>query len=109
MAVCDLYGGRMERAKEVFGNHLFTTKNYKDILARKDIDAVIVSTSDHWHDHITIAALESGKSVYCEKPMVHKIEEGKAVIAAEKKSGKVLPRSHRARGWYGGFLFGLFN
>ena len=90
VAVCDLYTGRLESSKEVFGDHLFCTKNYKEILERKDIDAVIVATSDHWHDHITIAALEMGKHVYCEKPMVHKIEEGKAMIEAQKKSGKVL-------------------
>ena len=90
IAVCDLYNGRLESSKEVFGNHLFTTKNYKEILDRDDIDAVIVSTTDHWHDHICIEAMQKGKHVYCEKPMVHKIEEGKAMIDMQKKTGKVL-------------------
>lgn len=90
VAVCDLYQGRLDRAKEKWGKDLFVTRNYKEIMERKDIDAVLVCTSDHWHDHISIAALNAGKHVYCEKPMVHHVEEGLAVIAAQKASGKVL-------------------
>ena len=90
VAVADLYKGRLDRAKEKWGNDLFVTRNYKEILARKDIDAVLVCTCDHWHDHITIDALKAGKHVYCEKPMVHQVEEGLAVIAAQEASGKVL-------------------
>ncbi len=90
VAVADLYQGRLDRAKEKWGKDLFLTRDYKQILARKDIDAILVCTCDHWHDHITIDALNAGKHVYCEKPMVHHVDEGLAVVAAQKASGKVL-------------------
>jgi predicted dehydrogenase len=88
--ICDLYTGRLENAKEKFGNELYTTRNYKDLLDRKDIDAVIIATTDCWHARIALDALAKGKHVYLEKPMVYKIDEGYDVIKASQKSGKVL-------------------
>ncbi len=88
--ICDLYTGRLENAREEFGKELYTTINYKDLLDKKDIDAVLICTTDVWHARITIDALAKGKHVYCEKPMVYKISEGVPVIEAVKKSGKVL-------------------
>ena len=87
--ICDLYTGRLENAKELHGNNLFTTRNYKELLD-KDIDAVIIASTDCWHANITKDALAKGKAVYCEKPMVFKISEGPEVIEAQRKSGKVL-------------------
>lgn len=88
--ICDFYTGRLQNAKELYGNDLFTTRDYKELLAKKDIDAVIIATTDCWHAQVTKDALASGKAVYCEKPMVYKISQGPEVIAAQKKTGKVL-------------------
>ncbi len=90
VAACDLYSGRLIRAQELYGKEVKVTKDYREILQMEEVDAVCISTTDHWHDHITIAALKAGKAVYCEKPMVHQLEEGLAVVDAEKKYGLPL-------------------
>ena len=89
VAAADLYTGRLERAKATYKD-IATTRDYREILSRKDIDAVLIVTPDHWHDKITIDALKAGKNVYCEKPMVQKISKGKPVIDAWKASGKTM-------------------
>ena len=89
VAAADLYTGRLERARATYKD-IATTRDYREILSRKDIDAVLIVTPDHWHDKITIDALKAGKNVYCEKPMVQKISKGKPVIDAWKASGKTM-------------------
>jgi predicted dehydrogenase len=91
IAACDVYTGRLQRAKEKWGADILTTKDYREVLARKDVDAVIIGTPDHWHSTITCDALAAGKHVYCEKPMVQLVSEGKKVIEAQKNApGKVF-------------------
>lgn len=88
-AVCDLYKGRLTSAREFLNEDIFTTDDYREVLKRKDIDAVIIATPDHWHQQISIDALNAGKHVYCEKPMVHSVQQGHDLINAWKKSGKL--------------------
>lgn len=86
IGACDLYDGRLADAKKIYGNDIFTTRDYREVLERSDVDAVIIATPDHWHKDISVAAMNKGKSVYCEKPMVHDVSEGSAVVEAQQKN-----------------------
>lgn len=66
------------------------TKDYRRILDRKDVDVTLIATPDHWHAKQTIDALNSGKDVYCEKPMTHTIDEARQVAEAVKRTGRVM-------------------
>ncbi len=90
VAACDLYDGRLKHTQELYGKDVAITKDFNEILDRSDVDAVIISTTDHWHDKISLAAIAKGKAVYCEKPMVHHIEEGLAVVKAQEKNNTVF-------------------
>jgi predicted dehydrogenase len=90
VAAADCYKGHLERAGELITPAPATTGDYEAILARSDVDAVVIATPDHWHLKIAQDALAAGKHVYCEKPMTHSWEEGEAFIAAVEKSGKLL-------------------
>ncbi|HSN09889.1 MAG TPA: Gfo/Idh/MocA family oxidoreductase [Hanamia sp.] len=90
VAVCDLYDGRLADAKKRWGNDIFTTRDYREILERTDVDAVIIAVPDFWHKDISVAAMNKGKHVYCEKPMVHDISEAPEVVAAQKRNNVVF-------------------
>ena len=89
VAVCDLYDGHFRRAQEIQPNTP-TTRDYREIINRKDIDAVIVATSDHWHATVAIAAMQAGKDVYCEKPMAHTIPEALEMVQVSRATGRLV-------------------
>ncbi len=118
VGVADLYDGRLTHAKEMFGSSLFTTRDYRELLARPDVDVVIIATPDHWHVPMAVEALKAGKHVYLEKPAVHRVEEGPTLIAAANASGKVLQVGsqrvssviyHKAREMYESGVLGKLN
>jgi predicted dehydrogenase len=91
VAACDVYDGRLTHMKEVYNRRqIFTARDYTEILARPDVDAVLIATPDHWHSKISIDAMNAGKDVYCQKPMVQRIEEGLAVVEAQKRTGRIF-------------------
>ena len=90
VAVSDIYEGRLTRAKERWGKQLFTTRDYREVLARPDVDAVLIATPDHWHAKISIDAMNAGKDVYCEKPLVQRVDDGRGVVETQKKTGRIM-------------------
>ncbi|WP_260706705.1 Gfo/Idh/MocA family protein [Edaphobacter flagellatus] len=90
VAVADCYDGRLTHSKELWGSDVFTTRDYREVLARKDIDAVVIATPDHWHKQAAVDAMNAGKDVYLEKPMIHVYPDGPVIIDAAKKTNRIL-------------------
>ena len=94
VAVCDVFNRHRQEAadriKNVTGHEPKQIADYRELLADKSIDAVVISTPDHWHAKQTLDAFKADKHVYCEKPMTHSVEEAVAVYKAWKESGKVM-------------------
>ena len=90
VAAADVYQGRLIRTRELWGKDVFITRDYREVLARPDVDAIIIGTPDHWHQKISVDAMNAGKDVYCEKPMVQRVGDGHPVIEAEKNTGRIF-------------------
>src|SRR5215467_13803335 len=88
VAVCDVYRKRARANAEAHKCDM--TLDYREILARPDIDAVLIATPDHWHAKIALEAMDRGKDVYVEKPMCHTVEEAKQLSATVRETRRVL-------------------
>jgi predicted dehydrogenase len=97
LSVCDLYDGCLARAREQIDPSVAVTKDYRKVLDRKDIDAVVIATPDHLHKRMVLDALSAGKHVYIEKPLTWSIEEGPEILQAEKAAGKLLMVGSQAK------------
>jgi predicted dehydrogenase len=96
VGVCDVYRRRLNRAQKVA--ECVGYMDYRELLGRKDIDAVLIATPDHWHGKIAIDAMETGKHVYVEKPMTHTVEQALAVRDTVRRTKKVLQVGPQATG-----------
>ncbi|MEJ2007046.1 MAG: Gfo/Idh/MocA family oxidoreductase [Acidobacteriota bacterium] len=90
VAAADCYDGRLTHSKELWGDDIQITRDYAEILARKDIDAVIIATPDHWHMRAAIDAMNAGKDVYLEKPMIHLYSDGPKIIKTAARTGRII-------------------
>lgn len=94
IGVCDVRDSQVSKALDVLKqkghDKVLGTARFEELLAHPDLDAVCVTTPDHWHAAIALAAMKAGKDVYVEKPMTLTIAEGKAMVAAEKKYGRIV-------------------
>lgn len=89
-AVCDVWDANLGEGKKLADPKAFATRHSEDLLARKDVDAVVIGAPDHWHVPLTVAACEAGKDVYVEKPLTHDLSEGKAVVEAQDRHNRVV-------------------
>jgi predicted dehydrogenase len=95
-AVCDVDRKHLGSALEIAGPDVSGTTDFREVLARPDIDIVHIATPPHWHALIAIAAAEAGKDVWCEKPMTRTIAEGRAVVEAVRRTGRIF----RVNTWF---------
>jgi predicted dehydrogenase len=89
-AVCDVWETNLNEGKKLADPAAFATGRHEDLLARNDVDAVLIGSPDHWHVPLTAAACAAGKDVYVEKPLTHDLDEGRAAVEAQDRHRRVV-------------------
>src|SRR5678816_3192747 len=114
LAVCDVWQERRQRATqrvndhyaEVFGKDSYKScepyNDFREVLARTDIDAVLIATPAHWHATMAVMAAAAGKDIYCEKPTAVTIQESRAMCDAVRRYGRIYQAGTQQRSEYGG-------
>ncbi len=97
LAVCDCYESNRNRAKKRAGGKVDTYNDFRNLLDRKDIDAVNIGTPDHWHAIIAIRAAQAGKDIYCEKPLSLTIRQGRAMVNAVRRYNRIFQTGSQQR------------
>lgn len=106
VAACDVDSQKLHYFKELATKankgkaDIFTTKHYREILERKDVDAVVIATPDHWHAQIAVDAAKAGKDIYCEKPLAYTVAEGRAMVQSARKYDRVFQTGNMQRSTY---------
>jgi predicted dehydrogenase len=102
VAVCDVDRQHLEKGRSIVDQHYenkdcAATRDFRELVARPDIDAVVVTTPDHWHALVAIAAANGGKDIYCEKPLANSVAEGRAICEAVRRNNRVLQTGSHER------------
>ncbi len=97
VAVCDVDKNHREEVAKIVGGDVTKHNDFRELVARKDIDAVLIVTPDHWHALPAIAAAKAGKDIYCEKPLTLTVAEGKALVKAVRDNKRVLQTGSQQR------------
>jgi predicted dehydrogenase len=96
-ALCDVYEPHLERNAREVGRYVPLYKDFRELLDQRDLDAVVIATPDHWHGVMTVLACEAGKDVYVQKPASVTIEEGRAMVQAAERHGRVVQVGSQGR------------
>jgi len=99
VVACDVYQPRRDAAEGTHGADFVTCLDYRDVLAKNDIDAVIIAAPDHWHVKMACDAIAAGKDVYVEKPVTHTMDQGETLTRAVRGSKRVLQCGMQQRSW----------
>ena len=99
VTVCDVYGPNRRAGLKIAGAKAIGAADYRTVLERKDIDAVVIGAPDHWHKQMLIDAVRAGKDAYCEKPLIHSIPEGAEILRAVRETNRVVQTGMQQRSW----------
>lgn len=99
VAACDVYQPNLDQAMKLGTKDAKAYRDYREVLDRKDIDAVLIGSPDHWHKPMMIDAVRAGKDVYLEKPIIHSIEEGAEMMRAVEETRRVVQTGTQQRSW----------